>query len=99
METRYMSYKDLQFSWDLLSLQVLPDGENKALPIKESQILRILLEAPQKTFSRDELCSRIWGNTRVSPRALDTHICRLRRSLVGSSVQIEGIYGKGYTLV
>ncbi len=65
----------------------------------EFQLLLILAKKPSKTFSRDELLSKVWGaDVFVEARTVDVHIARLRKKIESADVQIISRSGYGYSL-
>ena len=58
-------------------------GENYIhLGPTEFRLLKMLMESPQKVFSREVLLKTVWGdNIYVESRTVDVHIRRLRRAL------------------
>ena len=67
----------------------------------EFKLLRILIEAPARVFSRDQLLERVWSNAlEVETRTVDVHIGRLRKQLnaVADCEYIRTVRGFGYSL-
>lgn len=67
----------------------------------EFKLLRILIEAPTRVFSRDQLLERVWSNAlEVETRTVDVHIGRLRKQLnaVADGDYIRTVRGFGYSL-
>ncbi|MBL4750698.1 MAG: response regulator [Amylibacter sp.] len=67
----------------------------------EFKLLRILIEAPARVFSRDQLLERVWSNAlEVETRTVDVHIGRLRKQLnaVADADYIRTVRGFGYSL-
>jgi len=67
----------------------------------EFKLLRILIEAPARVFSRDQLLERVWSNAlEVETRTVDVHIGRLRKQLnAGANGEyIRTVRGFGYSL-
>lgn len=67
----------------------------------EFKLLRILIEAPARVFSRDQLLERVWSNAlEVETRTVDVHIGRLRKQLnaVADTEYIRTVRGFGYSL-
>jgi DNA-binding response OmpR family regulator len=61
------------------------------------ELLEILLTHPGRTFSRDYLLQRLWGDDFDGlDRAVDTQMVRLRRKLGDLGVCIEAVWGVGY---
>lgn len=79
-----LTFHDIEL--DMMSYTVTrPKGEVKLSPI-EFQILRLLMENPNRVLSRQTLIKRIWGaQAEVDFRTVDVHITRLRKSLLGAS--------------
>ncbi len=77
--------KELMFEdikMDLTAKKVFR-GENYIhLGPTEFRLLKMLMESPQKVFSREVLLKTVWGdNIYVESRTVDVHIRRLRRAL------------------
>ena len=54
-------------------------GEDVTLPLKEFELLALLLENAGRVLTRDTLIDRIWGHDYVGDtKTLDVHIKRLR---------------------
>lgn len=75
---------------------------NRELPLTplEYQLLRLLLGAPERVYSRDQLLDALHEDFRdVSDRAIDSHVKNLRRKIdaVAPGLQCIGtVYGVGY---
>jgi hypothetical protein len=91
-------FKDVQLDCERFQVRLLPDERGQTLPLKEAQILRLLLEAPGTCLSRDKIIERLWAGVHVTPRTVDSHVSRLRKRLAGAEAQIESVYGGGYIL-
>lgn len=65
---------------------------------KEYDLLKLLLESPDRVFTRDQLLDLVWGMEYYgSTRTVDIHIQRLRMKLgVDYSEIIQTVYGIGY---
>jgi DNA-binding response OmpR family regulator len=67
------------------------------LSLREMDLLELLLTHPGRTFSRDYLLQRLWGDDFDGlDRAVDTQIVRLRRKLGDLGACIEAVWGVGY---
>ncbi|TIY04511.1 MAG: response regulator transcription factor [Mesorhizobium sp.] len=67
----------------------------------EFNVLRLLIEAPGKVFSRDELIGAAWpANIHVGARTVDVHISRIRKALKTASPGsvIRTVRSAGYSL-
>lgn len=72
---------------------------DKDLPLTklEYELLSLLLQNPNKVFSRDELLKRCWPeNVYVLDRTVDVNITRLRKKLGCYGNQIKTRIGYGY---
>ena len=67
---------------DFSTYEVYARGKSIKLTLKEFELLRFLVQNPNRVLSRDQLLDRIWGNeTFVTPRTVDVHIRRLRKAI------------------
>jgi two-component system OmpR family response regulator len=88
-------------SMDVRARKVNIAGEPVALSPREMEVLQILLAEPGRTFSRDEICERIWQREHeYDTRTVEIFIMRLRRKLEGGGQTpvIETVRGAGYRL-
>jgi DNA-binding response OmpR family regulator len=71
-------------------------GEKEiTLTNKEFYLLYMLMENPEKTFTRDEILSNIWGDdVFVGDRTIDVHICKVNKKF-GKPITTT-TKGKGY---
>ncbi len=73
-------------------------GEIITLTRKEYEILYLLTSSIGRTFSRDEILSRVWKDeSYVLERTVDVHIARLRKKLGDTGVSIVNRSGYGYS--
>ncbi len=94
-KAKILSHNKLKIDRD--SYLVTYNGEEISLPRKEFEILFLLINTPQKVFSRDEICKKVWKNSSTAnPRIIDVHIRKIREK-VGESI-INTIKGVGYQL-
>lgn len=76
-------------------------GENYIhLGPTEFRLLKMLMESPQKVFSREILLKTVWGdNIYVESRTVDVHIRRLRRALNKFGLDyIRTVRATGYSI-
>jgi phosphate regulon transcriptional regulator PhoB len=67
---------------DFSTYEVFARGKNIKLTLKEFELLRFLVQNPNRVLSRDQLLDRVWGGeTYVTPRTVDVHIRRLRKAI------------------
>lgn len=80
--------------------RVTVDGDDLALPLKEFELLHLLLVNAGRVLPRETLIDRIWGHDYVGDtKTLDVHIKRLRGKLEADPshpVLITTIRGLGY---
>lgn len=71
------------------------NNKNLILPRKEFELLLLLASKPNNVFTRDEIYSKIWGDTVVvGDRTIDVHIRKLRGKI--GDEYIQTIKGVGY---
>ena len=91
------SYADLVF--DPLAATITVAGELRELRNRELRLFEILLAAPERIFSKGQLCDRLLSASEaVTDNAIEVYIGRLRRKLAGSAARIETVRGIGYRL-
>lgn len=83
---------------DLESLRVTVDQNEVNLGPVEFKILSMLMRHKGRLTRRDELERFVWPNEAPAERGLDTHIFSLRKKLLNSHLQLQTVYGTGYTL-
>jgi phosphate regulon transcriptional regulator PhoB len=67
---------------DFATYEVAVSGRPVKLTLKEFELLRFLVQNPNRVLSRDQLLDRVWGGeTFVTPRTVDVHIRRLRKAI------------------
>jgi two-component system response regulator RegX3 len=75
-------------------------GEAVSLPLKEFELLTILLENAGRVLTRETLIDRVWGSDYVGDtKTLDVHIKRLRATVEdqpSNPTRIVTIRGLGY---
>jgi two-component system phosphate regulon response regulator PhoB len=94
-----LSYQDLEM--DLAEHKVRRGGTSVPLGPTEFRLLRPMLEAPGRVFSRERLLDLVWGNeAEIDLRTIDVHIRRLRKALnVGGRPDlIRTVRSAGYAL-
>jgi two-component system response regulator RegX3 len=76
------------------------DGQEITLPLKEFELLHILLANAGRVLPRDTLIDRVWGHDYVGDtKTLDVHIKRLRGKIEpdpANPIRITTIRGLGY---
>lgn len=82
------------------SYQVSWEDKSVRLTATEFNILSVLFGYPNKVFSRDEILNRVYSDSVVSDRTVDSHVRRIRQKLaaIGGENIIESLHGLGYKL-
>lgn len=79
------------------------DYGDKRLSNKELELLRYLIENPNKVIKRIELLQTVWEYSKnASSRTVDTHILNVRKKLNDNAANprfIETIHGAGYRFI
>jgi two-component system phosphate regulon response regulator PhoB len=81
--------------------EVVIRGKPARLTLKEFELLRFLVQNPNRVLTRDQLLDRVWGgDVFVDPRTVDVHIRRLRIALNGHDHAdvIRTVRAAGYAL-
>ena len=77
-------------------------GREVHLTPKEFRLLALLVGQPGRTFTRDEIIDRVFGDDFDGfDRTVDAHVSSLRRKLAaapGGAKLIQTVYGSGYRL-
>lgn len=89
----------LRIDFETLRVWVL-DGpgadEVLDLTLREFRILQFLVENEGRVVTRRELLDEVWRGVVVAPRAVDTHVCNLRKKLGPLRACVGSIRGVGY---
>ena len=88
---------------DRLARRVTVAGGEVRLTPTEFRLLSLLMRHPGRTFTREEIIDRVFGNDFDGfDRTVDAHVSSLRRKLAaapgGSAKLIQTVYGSGYRL-
>jgi two-component system response regulator RegX3 len=80
--------------------QVVVDGDAVTMPLKEFELLHILLANAGRVLPRETLIDRVWGMDYVGDtKTLDVHIKRIRSKIEldpSSPVRLTTVRGLGY---
>lgn len=69
------------------------------LTVKEYDLLKLLLQSPEKAISRSRIMNQVWGfDVVLESRTLDMHIRTLRQKLGDAGQNIQTIRKVGYKL-
>ena len=86
---------------DIRRHRVTRAGVPISLSPREFELLQIFMQEPGRTFSREEICERIWEREHeYDTRTVEVFIMRLRKKLSGDRDEtlIETVRGVGYVL-
>ncbi len=84
---------------DPIKRAVTVEGVSVALTYKEFEILWILMQEPERVFTRDNLLNTVWGyEFDGETRTVDVHMRSLRHKLGAGGLQIQTIRGVGYSI-
>lgn len=85
---------------DFDNYEVFVDGERIDLSLREFELLRFFVRAPNRVFERLQILDFVWGrDTHVEPRTVDVHVRRLRQRIERDDANPELIVtvrGVGY---
>ena len=84
---------------DIRRHQVVADGQEIDLTVREYELLRALVEARGRLLTREHLLESVWGEDYLGgARTVDIHIRRLRAKIPELSDRISTVRGYGYRL-
>jgi DNA-binding response OmpR family regulator len=87
------------FAIDLDAMSIEgPQGQKTFLQVRDSRVLKLLLDAAPRVVDRSEILDRVWGEDQFpTPRAVDNTIVRLRQALKDEEGRlIRSVRGIGY---
>jgi DNA-binding response OmpR family regulator len=91
------------FEADIDSYDASRDGVEVAMTPKEFEVLKFLWQHRNRTVSRDQLLTNVWGyDESVSTRTVDNFILKLRQKIEEDPADprfIVTIHGTGYKLI
>jgi DNA-binding response OmpR family regulator len=87
-------------SFDVAAQEVRLDETALALPPKAIRLIDVMLQQPQRVFSRRELEIAVWGHEQASSDNLRSVLLTVRKALAAKpSLEITNVHGLGYKLV
>jgi two-component system, OmpR family, response regulator len=97
---KVIKLRGLELDKDARQLRVL--GREAELPPKEFEILLLLMDNPNRVFSKEELFSRVWGeDTYGDISTVTVHIRKIREKIEADPSDpkiIETVWGMGYRI-
>jgi DNA-binding response OmpR family regulator len=96
-------FQNLLVTWknselNLSTLKLTFDQQSFELTPLQAEILFLLFENHDRLVTREQLKEKIWKGSTISPRSIDAHISKLKRSIGPFAQYITSVYGKGYCL-
>ena len=82
--------------WDRQEAQI--GGRSIPLTTKESALLRLFVENKGRLLSRNVILERIWPDTYITDRTIDSHVKEVRKKIPGLAQMLKTVYGSGYRL-
>ena len=73
-------------------------GKPLNLTLTEFKILRELATDDERVVSRQEIQTRVFGQSTLSNRSLDVHVCALRKKLKKYGLDVDSVRSVGYRL-
>lgn len=84
---------------DKVKHKVTVSEREVVLTLKEYELLLLLVENPERVFTREQLLSGVWqADTFVETRTVDVHIGTLRTKLGKDGDMIQTVRGVGYRM-
>jgi two-component system response regulator TctD len=84
---------------DMVSRQVLLDGNTVDLTPRERSVLQVLLRNRGRVVAKEDIASRVFSmDEEVAPQAIETYVHRLRRKTKHPGISIKTMRGVGYLL-
>ena len=72
--------------------------EHIPLTTKEIGLLKLFVENKGRLLSRSVILERVWADTFITDRTIDSHVKELRKKLPPLAKFLKTIYGSGYRL-
>ncbi|MEJ8777346.1 response regulator transcription factor [Pseudogracilibacillus sp. ICA-222130] len=95
-----LTYKDIQLDKNTKTVTV--NGSIITLTAREYQILQLLMESPQKVFSKPNLFESVWGEPyHADDNTINVHMSNLRNKLTKANPDgqyIKTVWGMGYRM-
>ncbi len=93
--------EDLKFDWKQQRVSLIKDQSETSLNLtpNEYKILSFLSGQLDKTMSRDEIITAVWGEGyAMSEKVVNSHVSNLRKKLIGTRCKIIAFEKIGYRL-
>ena len=87
---------DYTVYWD--RQEATRDDEHIILTTKEINLLRMFVQNPHRVLSRESILERVWADTFITDRTIDSHVKELRKKIPPLVKLLKTVYGAGYRL-
>jgi DNA-binding response OmpR family regulator len=96
--TEKQYYKVGRFIFDVFNYELILDDEKATVTQREADLLKLLIENPNRVLKREEILKAIWGDDDYfMGRSLDVFISRLRKLLAkDKNITIENLHSIGF---
>jgi two-component system alkaline phosphatase synthesis response regulator PhoP len=74
------------------------EDEHIILTTKEINLLRMFVQNPHRVLSRESILERVWADTFITDRTIDSHVKELRKKIPPLVKLLKTVYGAGYRL-
>ncbi len=100
IETVIEEYKVGKYHFNSLNQELTYEDQKVKLTVKESEVLKYLVEKKNQLCPHKDILIKIWGkNDYFNKKSLNVFITRLRKYLdKDPSIKIENVHSKGYIL-
>lgn len=68
------------------------------LTAKEVALLKMFVENNGRVLSRNVILERVWSDTYITDRTIDSHVKELRKKIPPMAKMLKTVYGSGYRL-
>jgi len=89
-------FGDFEVHWD--RQEANHGGEPIPLTSKEMGMLRLFVENKGRVLSRDMILEKVWAETYITDRTIDSHVKELRKKIPPLTRLLKTVYGSGYRL-
>jgi DNA-binding response OmpR family regulator len=96
--TENTMYQVGKYQFDAINYEVILGNEKTTLTLRESELLKLFIQSPNKVLKREEILKSLWGtDDYFMGRSLDVFISRLRKILSkDANIVIENLHGIGF---
>ena len=87
-----------KYKFDTLNYELILGDEKTSLTLRETDLLKLFIQNPNRVLKREEILKSLWGNDDYfMGRSLDVFISRLRKILANDkNIVIENLHSIGF---